>query len=84
MLLTNLIGFIAAAVGTSLMLPQVIKSVRTKSVGDVSLGMLTLYVINCLLWLVYGIFLKAWPLIICNFIALILGTFQLNLKIKYK
>ena len=82
-LFTEIIGFAAAVVGTSLMLPQVIKSIKTRKVGDVSAGMLFLYFFNCLLWLIYGLLINAWPVIVCNFIALIISVTQLILKYKY-
>jgi len=53
-IIVEIIGFTAAAVGTSLMLPQVIKSIKIKKVDDISFGMLVLYFFNCLLWLIYG------------------------------
>ncbi len=82
-LLTQIIGFLAAAIGTSLMLPQVIKTFKTKEVSDLSLMMLVLYFLNCSLWLAYGILILAWPVIVCNFIALIISIIQLVLKFKY-
>ncbi len=83
-IITIIIGFAAAAVGTSLMLPQVIKSIKTKKVDDISFGMLVLYFFNCLLWLAYGTLIIAWPVIVCNFIALIISIIQLILKLKYR
>ncbi len=82
-LVTEIIGFSAAIVGTSLMLPQVIKCIKTRKVDDISLGMLLLYFFNCLLWLIYGTLIIAWPVIICNFLALIISIVQLALKLKY-
>ena len=82
--ITQIIGFSAAAVGTSLMLPQVIKSIRTKKVEDVSLLMLFFYFINCTLWLTYGMLIQDWPIIVCNFIAIIISIIQIFLKFKYK
>lgn len=79
----EIIGYVAAIIGTSLMLPQVIKTYKSKKVNDLSLGMLVLYFLNCLLWLTYGIFIQAMPLIVCNFIALIISIVQLGMKIKY-
>ena len=73
----------AAAVGTSLMVPQVIKSIKTKKMDDISLVMLWLYFVNCFLWLVYGVLIVAWPVIVCNFVALIVSVLQLMLKRKY-
>ncbi|MBT5021399.1 hypothetical protein HOK51_09610 [Candidatus Woesearchaeota archaeon] len=82
-LITQIIGFTAAIVGTALMLPQVIKSIKTKKVDDVSLGMVLLYFFNCLLWLIYGALIIAWPVIVCNFIALLISIIQLVIKLKY-
>lgn len=80
---TEIIGYSAAVIGTSLMLPQIIKSFKTKKVGDLSYGMLILYFLNCVLWLAYGILIWALPVILCNFIALIISVIQIALKVKY-
>lgn len=77
------IGFGATIVGTSIMLPQIVKSLRTKSVTDISWGMLVLYGLNCLLWLTYGILIIAIPLVITNAIALCISIFQIGLKLRY-
>lgn len=82
-LFTQIIGFLAAIIGTLLMLPQLIKMIKTKKVDDISLAMLFLYSLNCILWLIYGLLILAWPVIICNFIALIISIIQLILKFKY-
>lgn len=83
-IVTNLIGYSAAAVGTCLMLQQVFKAIQTKHMRDVSGGMLWAYVVNCLLWDTYGILLAAVPMIICNTAALGIGSFQLYLKKRYQ
>lgn len=82
-ILINIIGYSAAVIGTSLMLPQVFKSYRTKSVTDLSWGMLVLYFLNCALWLVYGILISASHLILTNAIALVISIFQVLLKLRY-
>ncbi len=80
---TEIIGYSAAAVGSSLMLPQVVRTIKIKKAGDVSLAMLICYVINCSLWLVYGVLIYSWPVIVCNIIALAISVLQLILKFKY-
>ncbi|MDP3052369.1 MAG: SemiSWEET family transporter [bacterium] len=80
---TNLIGYIAAVVGTFLMLPQIIKSYKSKKTADLSIGMVVIYIINCCLWLIYGLLLSALPIILANGIGLAIGIAQLFLKIKY-
>jgi len=70
-------------VGTMLMMPQVIKSFKTKKVDDISFASVILYVVNCALWLTYGILISAMPVVVTNFIALIIGIVQLVLRHKH-
>ncbi|MBI4086012.1 MAG: hypothetical protein HY433_02065 [Candidatus Liptonbacteria bacterium] len=65
------------------MLPQVIKSYKTKSVADLSWGMLILYFLNCALWLIYGILISASHLILTNAIALVISVIQVLLKLRF-
>lgn len=80
---TNIIGYAATVVGILIMLPQIYKSWKTKKVNDLSMGMVFLYFLNCLLWLIYGLLIVAPPIIVANAIGLIISIFQLLLKLKY-
>jgi MtN3 and saliva related transmembrane protein len=80
---TTLIGYVAAVVGTVLMLPQVVRSWRTRQVNDVSLGMVWLYVANCALWLVYGVMADLRPVWLANAFALVISLVQLGLKLHH-
>ena len=82
--LANIVGYVAAMVGTSLMLPQVAKSWKTKSVEDLSFGMTILYFFNCLLWLSYGVLIAAAPVIVANSIALVISIAQVSLLLRYR
>ena len=82
-IITDLIGYAAVVVGTSLMLPQVVKSFRTKKMGDVSLGTVALYFFNCLLWLIYSWLIRAWPPVVANAIGLAISVVQIRLKMLY-
>ena len=82
--LVDVVGYTATIVGTGLMLPQVMKSLQTKKVGDLSLGMVWLYFFNCLLWFAYGILIRAFPVIIANGIGLVISVAQIFLKLKYR
>lgn len=64
-------------------IPQVIKSYQTKSVGDLSLGMIVATLIGTFFWILYGIFIKGMPVIIMNGIFGIIVFYQLYLKIKH-
>jgi lactoylglutathione lyase len=82
-LLTLMIGYAAVAVGTSFMLPQVLKSWRTKRADDLSLASGTLYFANSILWLTYGLLISAWPVAVANALALVISIVQVSLKLKY-
>lgn len=79
----DIVGYAATVVGTSLMMPQLYKAWTTKRVDDLSLFMVLLYVVNCLLWTVYGVLLVALPLIITNVIAGIVSVLLLFMKLRY-
>ncbi len=81
--LTETIGYTAAVAGTLIMVPQIVKSIKTKKVGDLAWGMLVLFLINCTLWVIYGILISAWPVTISNSIVLAIVIFQSILKSKY-
>lgn len=78
------IGFFAAICTTFSFLPQAIKSIKTKQTKDLSLMMYVLLVIGVFCWVVYGILIKDWPVIIANAITLCINGILLILKIKYK
>ena len=81
--LTDLIGFIAATLTTIAFLPQVIKVWKSRSAKDISLGMYCLFSTGVLLWLIYGILLVAWPIILANLITLILALMIVGMKLRF-
>lgn len=80
----SIIGFIAAIFTTSGFLPQAYKIIRTRSTKDISLTMYMVLEIGTLLWLIYGILIMQWPIIIANAISLSLISTILMLKIRFK
>jgi MtN3 and saliva related transmembrane protein len=80
---TDVTGYLAAAIGTVLMLPQVYKSLRTGRAGDLSWLMLAAYLTQCVLWDAYGFLTSSGPLIACNSVAFCIGTAQVVLKFRY-
>lgn len=81
--LTTTIGYLAATLGTFMMLPQAYHSYVTKHVADISLGSAAVYLLQCLLWLVYGCRKRDVPIMLCNGIALCISVMILYLKIAY-
>jgi MtN3 and saliva related transmembrane protein len=82
--LTELIGFLGATLTTAAFVPQVIHTLRTKDVGGISLGMYSAFTLGVALWLVYGLLLQAWPIVIANGITLAQAIAILTMKLRYR
>lgn len=80
----TILGLVAATLTTVAFLPQLIKTWKSKSAKDVSLGMLITFCIGVFLWLIYGIYLQALPIILANLLTLIFNLIILGFKIKYR
>ena len=78
------IGFFAAFCTTVAFLPQAIKVYKTKSTKDISLYMFLIFTIGVLSWLIYGLMISDWPLILANAVTLVLSFFILVYKLKFK
>lgn len=80
----EIIGALAAALTTFGFVPQIVKIYRTKSVEDVSLIMLLQYSTGLFLWMVYGIYLQNYILIISNFVSFSTIVVAVGLYLKYR
>lgn len=67
--LTTYLGLTAAALTTISFLPQAWKTWRSRSAGDISLGMYSIFCTGVALWLVYGIITKDAAIIVANAIT---------------
>ncbi|MCF8160976.1 MAG: SemiSWEET transporter [Polaromonas sp.] len=82
--LTDLIGTLAAILTTISFLPQALHTFRTKDVRGISLGMYSAFTLGVAMWLVYGLLLGAWPVVIANVITLALASTILVMKLRYR
>jgi len=82
-LITTLIGLLAATCTTGSFLPQVIRAWRTRSTRDVSALMFVLLVTGNALWLLYGVLIGDLPLVVANLITITLVAIILALKLRY-
>jgi MtN3 and saliva related transmembrane protein len=81
---TTLLGLLAGTLTTFSFLPQVIQTWKSKSAKDISLSMFVTFCAGVFLWLVYGIVIHDLPVIVTNFVTLILASSILWMKLKYK
>ncbi len=77
------VGYCAAFFTTASFIPQAWHTFRTKDVRGISLGMYSAFTAGVALWLVYGIMLDAWPIVIANAITLSLAATILTMKLRY-
>jgi MtN3 and saliva related transmembrane protein len=80
---TEVIGAIAACLTTLSFVPQAWLSFRTRNVSGISLSMYTAFTLGVALWLVYGLMLHAWPIVIANAITLVLAMLILGMRLVY-
>lgn len=79
----ELIGYCAASLTTLSFLPQAWLTFRTRDVRGISLGMYSAFTIGVALWLLYGVMMGAWPIVLANAVTLALAGGILGMKLRY-
>lgn len=74
------IGYAAALLTTAAFVPQAVLAWRTRDLTGVSLGMYVSFTLGIALWLVYGLALRSWPMVLANSLTLALALVILVLK----
>jgi MtN3 and saliva related transmembrane protein len=77
------IGYCAAFLTTIAFLPQAIRSWRSRDLSGISLGMYALFTFGVGLWLIYGLIIEKWPLILANAMTFALALSILLLKLRH-
>ncbi|NEX95130.1 hypothetical protein G3573_20335 [Caulobacter sp. 17J65-9] len=83
-LMTNVIGAVAAGCTIVSFLPQIAKILRERDASAVSLRMYLLTVSAFVLWTLYGVLLKAWPLVAANSVSLACAATALWCKWRFR
>ncbi|KTD78776.1 SemiSWEET family sugar transporter [Legionella waltersii] len=78
--LSGIIAFITSFIG---LLPQIIKSLKTKSTQDLSMIMLVNYVVCSLAWIIYGSGTESFFVISSNVIGLLVSAVLIFIKRYY-
>lgn len=77
------IGFAAAFCTTFSFVPQALQVIKTRETKAISLPGYIFFWTGIFCWLIYGVLLGDYPLIIANVITLTFVSIILALKIKY-
>ena len=79
----EVIGYLAALLTTCSFVPQAWHTFRTRDVRGISLGMYSVFAVGVGLWLLYGVLLAAWPIVLANSVTLALALAILAMKLRY-
>jgi len=81
--ITTLLGYFAGFLTTISFLAQVVKTWKSRSASDLSLGMFSVFSVGIVCWLAYGFLIQEPPVIFWNAITLLLVLAILAMKIKF-
>jgi len=76
----NHLGFAAAVCTTSAFVPQVLLVWRQRGAPGVSTGMYLMFIAGVAMWLMYGLALGSWPVVMANALTLVLACAVLGMK----
>lgn len=80
----QVLGLVAGSLTTAAFFPQVIKTWKSRSAKDLSLGMFSMFCLGVILWLIYGIMVRDIPVIAANLITLLLASTLLFFKLRFR
>lgn len=83
-LTTEIIGFAAGILTTLAVVPQLLKSWKTKKVVDISPFMFLCILGGVGLWVIYGILKMDYPIIFTNGLSFLLNLGMLVLFLRYR
>jgi len=79
----DLLGLVAGAVTSLGFIPQLIRGFKTKKLDDVSYFMPFILSVGMFLWLIYGIFVQGFPIIVANAFGIFCCVTLLIMKFFY-
>ena len=79
----EMIGFLASGLSIVSGLPQVAKTFRSRSAGDLSLATLLLAVIANGLWIGYAVALALWPVLLPNLFSFAVVASLITMKLAF-
>ncbi len=77
------VSAIAAILTTAAFVPQALHIIRYKETKAISLLMYVAFASGVALWLVFGVMISNWPMIVANAITLMLTLAIVGMKLRY-
>ncbi len=79
----ELIGGAAALLTTLCWLPQTLRAVRARDTASLSLATFAVFAAGIFLWLIYGLLIGSWPVILANLFTLALNLVIVAQKLRH-
>ncbi|MEO8910599.1 MAG: SemiSWEET transporter [Gemmatimonadaceae bacterium] len=80
---THYLGYFAGTLTVVSFLPQVVRTWQTRETRDLSLWMFGILITASTLWIIYGIAIRDWPVIITNIGMVALNGAIATAKVRY-
>ena len=82
--LITVIGIVATLLAIVSLVPQVVRTWRTRSAVDLSASWLWIAIASMILWIAYGTLLSAWAIVVANATTLFLALLLLVMKFRFE
>jgi MtN3 and saliva related transmembrane protein len=79
----TLVSAVAATLTTVAFVPQAIHIIRCKETRAISLQMYVVFATGVTFWLLFGLMIWNWPMIVANAITLALALTIIRMKLRY-
>ena len=79
----TLVSAVAATLTTVAFVPQAIHIIRFKETRAISLQMYVVLASGVALWLIFGVMIWNWPIMVANAITLALALTIIRMKLRY-
>lgn len=75
------VGYLAASLTTLSFLPQAIQTIKTRDTESLSFGMYAMFTAGVFMWLIYGLFIENYAIIVANAVTFVLAAIILGFKV---
>jgi MtN3 and saliva related transmembrane protein len=79
----TLVSAVAATLTTVAFVPQAIHIIRFKETRAISLQMYVVFASGVAFWLVFGVMIWNWPIMVANAVTLTLALTIIRMKLRY-
>ena len=78
-------GYVGSVLTSITFIPQVYKSWKSKSVGDLSIAMMLIVILGNIVWIIYALGINnGEPIIVTNAIVMLLSLLLIFFKLTFK